>query len=164
MTEELVSKLKEGNTRFAGNQPKELVKGQDPFAIIFCCSDSRVPVETVFDQPIGSLFVVRTAGHCLGPTQLESILLAAESFSPKLLIVLGHQGCGAVTAARKGTCYPHILSGLAPNLHLCQSVQEAVVKNTLHTVLELKQVDGLKNLSIHGAVYSLETGVVTFIS
>jgi carbonic anhydrase len=76
----------------------ELVSGQEPFAIILGCSDSRVPAEIVFDQGLGDLFVIRVAGNIVAPSQIGSVEFAAERFGTRLVLVLGHSGCGAVLA------------------------------------------------------------------
>jgi carbonic anhydrase len=101
-------RLMEGNKRFIENHPihpdqsltylRELEKGQHPFAIVVGCSDSRVPPELVFDQGFGDLFVIRTAGNVIGDYELGSIEYAAEHLHTPLLVVLGHEGCGAISA------------------------------------------------------------------
>ena len=100
-------KLREGNRRFADGDTDsiartsvraDLVDGQTPFAIILACSDSRVPVEMVFDCGLGDLFVIRVAGNIVAPSQIGSIEFAAEQFGTRLVVVLGHTNCGAVTA------------------------------------------------------------------
>lgn len=100
--------LKEGNERYATSavNPRRyraerpaLVKGQKPYAIVLSCADSRVPPEIVFDESLGRLFVVRVAGNVAGPEEIASIEYAAEHIGTRLLLVLGHQSCGAVAAA-----------------------------------------------------------------
>lgn len=103
-------RLREGNDRFRlespadGQSPEaatgfaDLTSGQEPFAAVLGCSDSRVPVETVFDQGPGQLFVVRVAGNIVAPTQLGSLEFAVEGLGVRLIVVLGHTGCGAVAA------------------------------------------------------------------
>ena len=76
----------------------ELTGGQEPFAIILGCSDSRVPAELVFDQGLGDLFVIRVAGNVVAPSQIGSVEFAADAFGSRLVVVLGHSGCGAVAA------------------------------------------------------------------
>ena len=94
----------EGHLRARDELPRrrELVNGQKPIAVIVSCSDSRVPPELVFDQDLGDVFVIRTAGEVVGDLELGSIEYAVEHLGTPLIIVLGHQGCGAVTAAVKG--------------------------------------------------------------
>jgi carbonic anhydrase len=94
----------EGHLRTRDELPRrhELVKGQKPIAVIVSCSDSRVPPELVFDQDLGDIFVIRTAGEVVGDLELGSIEYAVEHLGTPLIVVLGHQACGAVTAAVKG--------------------------------------------------------------
>src|SRR6201994_3017723 len=104
---EALQRLREGNQRFASDtrssesliSPRrraELTAGQEPFAAILGCSDSRVPVEIVFDQGLGDLFVIRVAGNIVAPSQIGSIEFAAEQFGTRLVVVLGHSNCGAI--------------------------------------------------------------------
>ena len=106
---EALDRLKQGNKRFAsGNSQlspsmsqsrrEELIDGQEPFAVVLGCADSRVPVEMIFDQGLGELFVIRVAGNVVASSQIGSIEFAAEKFGTRLVVVLGHQGCGAVSA------------------------------------------------------------------
>jgi carbonic anhydrase len=106
---EALERLREGNRRFASGMGSvdslssdarraELVTGQEPFAIILGCSDSRVPAELVFDQGLGDLFVIRVAGNIVAPSQVGSVEFAAERFHTRLVVVLGHSRCGAVLA------------------------------------------------------------------
>src|SRR6266576_2553618 len=105
-----LDRLREGNGRFVSNQAAEhvlsnptrraeLVAGQEPFAIILGCSDSRVPAELVFDQGFGDLFVIRVAGNIVAPSQVGSVEFAAARFGTRLVVVMGHSNCGAITAA-----------------------------------------------------------------
>ena len=106
---EALESLREGNRRFASDTRRaeslsglsrraELVTGQQPFAIVLGCSDSRVPAEIVFDQGLGELFVIRVAGNIVAPSQIGSVEFAAEQFDTRLVVVLGHSQCGAVRA------------------------------------------------------------------
>ncbi|MFF2779817.1 carbonic anhydrase [Streptomyces sp. NPDC058052] len=102
--------LLDGNRRFVSGTPEhpnqdaarrtELAPGQDPFAVILGCSDSRLAAEIIFDRGLGDLFVVRTAGHVLGPEVLGSVEYATSVLGARLVVVLGHDSCGAVAAAR----------------------------------------------------------------
>jgi carbonic anhydrase len=107
--DEAIKRLKEGNERFVSGvrsmemilnqqQRSHLVKGQEPFAIILGCSDSRVPAELVFDQGLGDLFVIRIAGNIVAPSQIGSVEFAIAKFQTPLVVVLGHSNCGAVCA------------------------------------------------------------------
>jgi carbonic anhydrase len=107
-----LERLREGNHRFREDIKQksvlpsqtrriELIEGQNPFAIILGCSDSRVPAEIVFDQGLGDLFVIRVAGNIVAPSQVGSVEYAAEHFGTRLVVVMGHSRCGAVTATLK---------------------------------------------------------------
>src|SRR5499433_2924191 len=106
---EALQRLKDGNRRFVEDTRKseslisprrraELAAGQEPFAAILGCSDSRVPVEIVFDQGLGDLFVIRVAGNVVAASQVGSVEFAAERFGTRLVVVLGHTRCGAIQA------------------------------------------------------------------
>src|SRR6187397_2172135 len=107
---EALARLKDGNRRFVASQMtttelasqsrrSALVTGQQPFAIVLGCSDSRVPAELVFDQGFGELFVIRVAGNIVAPSQVGSVEFAASRFGTRLVVVMGHSQCGVVTAA-----------------------------------------------------------------
>jgi len=105
---EALTRLREGNRRFVAGQSsaalsssarrEELVSGQEPFAIILGCSDSRVPAELVFDQSFGDLFVIRVAGNIVAPSQVGSVEFAASRYGTRLVVVMGHTQCGAILA------------------------------------------------------------------
>src|SRR3989304_2497876 len=106
---EALERLREGNRRFASDvrsrdplpsppRRNEWAAGQEPFAIILGCSDSRVPAEIVFDQGLGDLFVIRVAGNIVAPSQVGSVEFAVERFGTRLVVVLGHSRCGAILA------------------------------------------------------------------
>jgi carbonic anhydrase len=157
----------------------EAAKEQHPFAIVVGCSDSRVPPEVVFDQGLGDLYVVRLAGAVVERDALGSIEYAMERFSPPLIVVLGHERCGAVEAAVKGGYVPGSLGDLI------QSIKPAVVRATARTgdpvdnVLRAHvtlTVERLRTqspilsehtregrLAIVGARYDLDTGVVEWL-
>src|SRR5690349_16687238 len=107
--DEALARLKEGNARFVAGHARfptvqkevlaDLAKGQQPFATILGCSDSRVPPELVFDASFGELFVIRVAGNVLGPSILGTLQYAGSHLHTPLFVVLGHEGCGAVDAA-----------------------------------------------------------------
>jgi carbonic anhydrase len=194
---EALERLQAGNRRFVleignGEGPStrtrraELVSGQEPFAIILGCSDSRVPAELVFDQGLGDLFVIRVAGNVVAPSQVGSVEFAAERFGTRLVIVLGHSQCGAVTATLEELRRPgesqspnlrSIVGRIAPAVAglLADGVvrdperlhQEAVRANVRAAANQLRhgseilerliERDGLR---VVGAEYSLTTGVV----
>src|SRR5437763_6404348 len=105
-----LERLRTGNRRFVEevrgaqtaatgeHRRRELAESQEPFAIILGCSDSRVPAEIIFDQGLGDLFVIRVAGNIVAPSQIGSVEFAAARFGTRLVVVLGHSSCGAVTA------------------------------------------------------------------
>jgi|SRR5271165_4320973 len=102
-----LERLREGNRRFASNAParsahgftrRDALRQQEPFAIVLGCSDSRVPAEIIFDQGLGDLFVIRVAGNVVAPSGVGSVEFAAARFGTRLVVVLGHSDCGAVTA------------------------------------------------------------------
>ena len=102
---EALHKLKQGNARFLSNvrgaepilsqvRRADFVHGQNPFAVILGCSDSRVPAEIIFDQGLGDLFVIRVAGNIVAPSQIGSVEFAVERFATPLVVVIGHTSCG----------------------------------------------------------------------
>src|SRR5687767_3053246 len=122
---EALERLRSGNTRFASNARRsdafvterrrtQLRDGQEPFAIILGCSDSRVPAEIVFDQGLGDLFVIRVAGNIVAPSQVGSIEFAAEQYGVRLVVVLGHSSCGAILATLQELGQPSVKQ--RPNL------------------------------------------------
>jgi carbonic anhydrase len=189
----------EGNRRFvAGVQSPDtlasddrrnaLTAGQEPFAIILGCSDSRVPAEMVFDQGLGDLFVIRVAGNIVAPSQVGSVEFAAERFGTRLVVVLGHSRCGAVLATLEQLQQPagnqsrnlrSIVDRVRPSVEALMVTElrhdpDALVRHAVRAnirvavsrlrygseILEnLIQTDGLL---VVGAEYSLETGVVDF--
>ena len=111
----ILNELKAGNERYVANlsstekipiPPPTLVKVHKPKAIILGCSDARVPVELIFDQSLGDLFVIRVAGNVVAPSQIGSVEFAAEKFGTRLVVVLGHSHCGAVTACIEALINP----------------------------------------------------------
>jgi carbonic anhydrase len=195
---EALARLREGNQRFVANQTTSepidratraaLAAGQEPFAIILGCSDSRVPAELVFDQGFGDLFVIRVAGNIVAPSQVGSVEFAASRFGTRLVVVLGHSGCGAITATLEevtghATSQSHnlrsivdrvrpsveaLLSGRLdddPEVLIGEAVRanvRASVDHLTHGSALLEQLSRSDGLKVIGAEYSLETGVVTF--
>jgi carbonic anhydrase len=188
---EALSKLKEGNQRYvAGNlqhpgqtteRRMELAKSQHPFAAILSCSDSRVPPEIVFDQGLGDLFIVRVAGNVINDEGLGSIEYAVNHLGVRLIVVLGHQSCGAVdaamkTIAAKGKAPGHIQSlvmALKPVVHSTPKgdLDTMIKANVKHVVDALRsstpilkgKVDS-GDVQVTGGYYSLDTGAVTFLN
>ena len=194
-----LDRLREGNRRFVSDlrsldtfstriRREELAAGQEPFAIILGCSDSRVPAEIIFDQGLGDLFVIRVAGNIVAPSQVGSVEFAAERSGTRLVVVLGHSKCGAILATLEELGRPSsdqsrnlrsIVSRIRPSVEALllqghgpeseELVSRAVRANIRVSadhlrhgseVLEhLIQNDGLL---VVGAEYSLETGIVEF--
>ena len=194
-----LNRLREGNLRFASNvrgsdafvshtRRADLTTGQQPFAIILGCSDSRVPAEIVFDQGLGDLFVIRVAGNIVAPSQVGSVEFAAARYGTRLVVVLGHTQCGAVAATleelRRPTenqsrnlraivdrVRPSVEGLLATDLSHDSAalVKQAVRANIRastdhlrHGSQVLEQLIQHEGLVVVGAEYSLETGVVEF--
>lgn len=188
-----LEELKSGNQRFLSGHPvhphetlqriRELKKGQHPFAVVMSCSDSRVPPELIFDQGLGDIFSVRTAGNVIGDYELGSIEYAVEHLQCKLIVVLGHQDCGAVKAYLENRgCYEHFdhirhlvdyIASEEEEQALPKDQQNnlarAVEANMLHGVHLLKTSEPIlkhladnKKLSIVGAIYNIENGQVSF--
>lgn len=187
-SEQALLRLKEGNERFvarkcihpnqSAERQAEVVKGQSPFAAILTCSDSRVPPEILFDQGIGDLFIIRVAGNILSEEILGTIEYSAEHLGISLVLVLGHQKCGAVQAAVSGGEVPGKIQRLVEALHpavakaknLSGDLVENVVRaNVERTVEQLKESEPIMAELVHkgkvrviGGYYSLETGRVAF--
>jgi carbonic anhydrase len=187
---EAIARLKDGNSRYTnGNlqhpgqtteRRAELAKSQHPFAIIVSCSDSRVPPEIVFDQGIGDLFICRVAGNVINDESLGSIEYAVDHLGVRLILVLGHQRCGAVQAAKetiaaKGKAFGHIeslVTAIKPAVEATVNGDlDATIKaNVKHVVDALRastpilkpKVDA-DELKVVGATYSLDTGFVSFL-
>ncbi len=187
---EAISKLKEGNGRYTGGNLQhpgqtaerriELAKSQHPFATIVDCSDSRVPPEILFDQGLGDLFIFRVAGNVIDDHGLGSIEYAVDHLGVRLILVLGHQRCGAVEAARetiaaKGKAPGHIeslVTAIKPAVEAtAKDDLDATIKaNVKNVVLALRsstpilkaEVDSGK-IQVIGGYYSLDTGAVTFL-
>jgi carbonic anhydrase len=187
---EAISKLKEGNGRYtSGNlqhpgqtteRRTELAKNQHPFSVVLSCSDSRVPPEIVFDQGLGDLFVVRVAGNVIDDHGLGSIEYAIDHLGVRLILILGHQSCGAVKAAKetiaaKGKAPGHIQSlvnAIRPAVEATlkgdlEATTQANVKNVvqalrLSTPILKPKIDS-REVEVIGAYYSVDTGAVTFL-
>lgn len=196
---ELLNRLIEGNGRFVreetttahegANWRQHLVGGQQPFATILGCSDSRVPPELVFDQGFGDLFVVRLAGNVIDPDVIGSIQYAVGHLGTTLLVVLGHESCGAVTAAldlaessaqgsaaQESPALQHLLAHIVPSISSVDRalprearIAAAVEANVRHSCRQLHALVGrhcaekAPHVTIVGAVYQLCTGEVRFL-
>jgi carbonic anhydrase len=192
--EEALEQLREGNQRFvAGNarhrhQSKDwrnsLVTDQRPFAIVLACSDSRVPVEMVFDQGFGDLFVIRVAGNVISTDVVGSIVYGVTHLHTQLLVVLGHEGCGAVTAAlnapaaaQEPASIEALVSMIGPGLrnldpHLqgaarLHAAVEANVRWSMRQLTDLpsgRAILDSRPFRMVGAVYDLATSQVRFLN
>ena len=164
----------------AAKRRAELTKSQHPFAIIVSCSDSRVPPEIVFDQGLGDLFVLRVAGNVIDDHSLGSIEYAVDHLAVRLIVVLGHQRCGAVKAAKetiaaKGKAPAHIQSlvtAIKPAVEATvhgdlEATVEANVKNVTQALRSsppiLKPKVDSGEVRVIGAYYNLDTGAVWFL-
>ena len=196
---ESLQRLRDGNARFASNvrglesfltqeRRAELAEGQAPHAIILGCSDSRVPVEIVFDQGLGDLFVIRVAGNIVAPSLVGSVEFAAERFGTRLVVVLGHSRCGAVTAtldelqrpaenqsrnlrAIVDRVRPSVAAFLSTDLrHDREALIEQAVRANIRASADhlrhgsdvLEQLIARDGLLVVGAEYFVETGRVDF--
>jgi len=195
-----LERLRDGNRRFvagehtidelaSGIRRMAVVSGQRPIATILGCSDSRVPVEVVFDQGFGDLFVIRVAGNIVAPSQVGSVEFAASRFGTRLVVVLGHSGCGAITATieeitgqatSQSRNLRSIVERVRPSVETLllgrrdqdpeALIRDAVRANVRASVNHLRngsalleQLSRSAGLKVLGAEYSLETGVVTFL-
>ena len=196
---EALQKLVEGNRRFVADERTSesyasqahraaLVAGQAPFAVILGCSDSRVPVEIVFDQGLGDLFVIRVAGNIVAPSQVSSVEFAAERFGTRLVVVLGHTRCGAIEATIDALQAPSHLRARDPHSivdrvrpsvegllqtelrhdhdalvhHAVRANIRASANHLRHGSQVIEQLSQSDGLLVVGAEYSLETGMVEF--
>lgn len=196
---EALARLREGNRRFVASmhdltvtlsEPRRLAlaEGQEPFAIVLGCSDSRVPAELVFGQGFGDLFVVRVAGNVVAPSQVGSVEFAAARFGTRLAVVLGHTQCGAIAATVEELRQPAphqspnlraIVDRIRPSVEpllaplpgqhaddlIAQAVRaniRAAADHLRHGSEILERLIAREGLLVVGAEYCLETGVVEF--
>lgn len=194
-----LARLRDGNRRFASNvrsvealqshmRRADLVAGQEPFAIVLGCSDSRVPAELVFDQGLGDLFVIRVAGNIVAASQVGSIEFAATRYGTRLVVVLGHSQCGAILATLEELQRPvtnqsrnlrSIVERVRPSVetllatelrHDTDALVRAAVRANVRVSVDhlrhgssiLERLIAEEGLLVVGAEYSLETGEVDF--
>jgi carbonic anhydrase len=187
-TLEPLQRLQAGNARFAADKPStrdvskarraELAKGQKPFAIVLTCADSRVVPELIFDQGLGDLFVLRVAGNVSEPSSLGSIEFAVENFHTPLVVVLGHESCGAVQAAVEGTKLEGNLAWLIqrvePGKDLPKDAKQALALGIKNNAIRqaqvlseqskvIKEFVQSKRVQIVAGVYALDSGKVDWI-
>lgn len=195
-----LEKLQKGNERYSQGlisvhsmvTPAKLrefaERGQSPFAVILTCSDSRVPAETVFDCGLGELFVIRVAGNIVVPTTMATVEFAVASFGTPLCVVMGHTGCGAVSAAVDAECdgaraptaaIQDLVNQVRPAVKECEPnaqtprkdlITQATVVNVRRNRALIAQESQLLRekarageFLVVGAVYDLATGCVTFL-
>jgi carbonic anhydrase len=193
--DQALARLVEGNERFMRGEARfptvqkevlaDLAKGQQPYATILGCSDSRVPPELVFDAGFGELFIVRVAGNVISAEIMGTLQYAGMHLHTPLFVVMGHRGCGAVGAALEtkehGASHPSRIAFLLQNIYpaladidftlapgdLLDAAVEANVRWSMHQLLQTPEArqrakEGVMKLV--GAVYDLETGGVRFLS
>jgi carbonic anhydrase len=192
--DKIIQNMKDGNERFMNNnltprdyksQVEATSGGQYPAAIVISCVDSRVPVESVFDMGIGDIFVARVAGNFVNEDILGSAEFATAAAGSKVVVVMGHESCGAVKSAIDGVEMGNItamLDKIEPAIEMTQNfdgeqtssnneyVTEVVNNNVLHTISEMRekspiiaQLERNGEVVIAGAFYDLDTGQVTFL-
>lgn len=196
---EALASLQKGNRRFVSDERgpsmltsharrSELVAGQNPFAIVLGCADSRVPAELIFDQGLGDLFVIRVAGNIVGSSEVGSVEFAAERFGSRLVVVLGHSFCGAVQTTLEELEHPSewrspnlrsIVDFIRPSVEplletdapgdrdalIAQAVRaniRASASHLRHGSRILEELIAHDGLLVVGAEYSLESGAVEF--
>jgi len=181
--EDAFKRLMEGNARYTTDKlenpdrssmrRQEVFHKQKPFAVVIGCSDARVPPEIIFDQGIGDLFVVRVAGQVVGPIELDSIEYAAKYLGASLIIVLGHQSCGAINAVLKGKTQDieDIANLIQPAIQPLRkkTLENAVKANVLWVTEHLKTTPLIqsmmkeKKINVVGGYYSLSDGKVEIL-
>lgn len=188
--DEALKKLKQGNKRFvqlhqkhpdeSGKRRKEMLEGQHPFVIILSCSDSRVPPELIFDQGLGDIFEIRNAGNVLNPHVIGSIEYAVMHCGVKLIVIMGHQDCGAINATLSGVSETKYIQALEdsiqPAVEQCKlkglevnsdNVVKAHVMQDIEELMEqdVELVKYMKehNVKIVPAYYHLDSGKVDFL-
>jgi len=181
-----LANLKEGNARFASSKDSsskptaakraETAQAQHPFAIILACADSRTGPEIIFDENIGDLFVIRTAGNLVDEHALGSVEYAVEHLGTRLVVVLGHQRCGAVTAALASATAPGHVQSLVRDIQPAveaekgsagDALENTVAENARLVAAQIRKQaelgEAAKDVRIVPAVYSLDTGKVELI-
>jgi carbonic anhydrase len=197
--QEALQRLREGNQRYVEEtrssdtltgrvRRRAVAESQEPFAVILGCSDSRVPAEIVFDQGLGDLFVIRVAGNIVAPSQIGSVEFAADRFGVRLVVVLGHSSCGAITATleelsrgskEQSRHLRSIVDRIRPSVqafigtsiandqdvlihHAVRANIRMSANHLRHGSEVLEQLIEKNGLIVVGAEYDLETGVVEF--
>ena len=185
--DEVLNRLKDGNQRFTADKKEgklqdksrreELAKGQEPYAIVLSCADSRVVPELAFDTGLGELFTVRVAGNIANSSSIASMEYAVANLGTEIIVVMGHESCGAVTAAinggDNGYNLNHLVSHIAPAIAALGKdapVNDVVKKNAQLTAEELKTRSTIikdaadsGKVKIVPAYYNLDSGKVDFL-
>ena len=171
----LVEKLNDGNRQYLLTTDKDLLQettsnGQHPYAIVICCSDSRVIPEQIFSASIGDLFVIRVAGNVLDNHQLESIEYAAAHLGCRLIVMLGHTHCGAVDAALSGHTdgyVSYITEDIVEAIGNEKDPAKAAELNVLHGVKRIRdefaEHPEIEGIDVRGALYDIESGSVKWL-
>lgn len=180
-SQEGLKKLLEGNKRYISNtleHPNRSLErreatslAQKPFATILGCADSRVSPEILFDQGIGDLFIVRVAGNCLGTLEKESILYSALILNTSLIVVLGHEKCGAISAVYEGkaSALPSLVAHIYPAIKKSPTLHEAILQNVRYVRAQIQSLPEIApliqkgSLQVVGGIYNMQTGAVTFL-
>ena len=171
--------LKAGNKRFVtgGLSPKNtyaedrkaLCEGQHPFAVVLCCSDSRVAPEIIFDQKLGDLFVIRNAGNVIDKHVLGSIEYAVEHLGTSLVVVMGHSCCGAVTATRLGEALPDNIMAIArrikPSINAATGIDDNARRHAQRMASFIQKDPIVKHMKsqVVSAFYDLQSGKVEWL-
>lgn len=172
---EPIDKLNSGNRQYLLTSDKSLMEdtaknGQHPYAIVICCSDSRVIPEQIFSASIGDLFVIRVAGNVLDNHQLGSIEYAAAHLGCSLIVMLGHTHCGAVDAALSGHTdgfISYITDDIREAVGDEKDPLQAARLNVLHGVKRIRdefaEHPEIQGITVRGALYDIETGTVEWL-
>ena len=172
---ELIEKLDNGNQQYLSTADKSLLEhtaknGQHPYAIVICCSDSRVIPEQIFSASVGDLFVIRVAGNVLDNHQLGSIEYAAAHLDCRLIVMLGHTHCGAVDAALSGHAdgfISYITEDIKEAVGDEKDPRKAARLNVLHGVKRIRDEFAahpeIKGIDVRGALYDIECGTVEWL-
>lgn len=182
-TKESIAKLKEGNEKYLAAiknwgdispdiRKKTASEGQFPYAVIITCSDSRVPPEHIFSAGIGELFTIRTAGNVIGDYELGSVEYGAAHLGAKVIMVLGHSGCGAVAAALQGGAHGNI-KHITDEICTClngetnvSAAEEINIRNSRDRIMaspDIKKLVDQGEVTVICAKYDISTGKVDFM-
>jgi len=181
-SQQALNQLRQGNNRFVNAHPTSIfegsTQGQSPFAVVLSCADSRVPPEIVFDQGIGSLFIVRVAGNVAAPALMDSIIFGVDALKASLIVVLGHQNCGAVNAVVTKSQAQFDLGSIFPLIEPSVEKSRGWQGNPLENAIKANVMEQVQFISMNstinrliqngkvrivGAYYHLENGEVEFL-